>query len=169
MSDKQSVDTKHVDGEEEICCKCKKIIKSSTSFLRCGLCSTRFHPKCGGISNALLNYLDTNEAVHWYCVVCNPVALNFLKVVGDMKSKLEICLPNDVDVCAVSNQVSAVSEKLGMIEEKLDKLDNMWNESVQTSNIDLNGVNDKLSEVDLLSDKLNNMQEKLEQLENTDF
>ena len=95
----------------------------------CEFCLIWYHTKCADISDEIYKFLRLGgNQVHWLCNKCNDQAMNFVKIVHEIKERnkyLELklvevckkvetmsrpkpCTPSNTDVIPLSSKVKAM-------------------------------------------------------------
>ena len=57
------------------CQVCQKPVKSNQKGLECNICVKWVHKKCTDFTDAQYKYLEENENVPFYCLICKPQSL----------------------------------------------------------------------------------------------
>ena len=54
------------------CLKCTKPVKKNQKGIECNNCVKWVHLKCTNLTEEQYNFLETNENVPFYCLLCEP-------------------------------------------------------------------------------------------------
>ena len=91
-----------VDSAESLCGHCNKLVKNDSPAMECEICNLWYHIKCQGITKAEYEYIKrgskktTLSKLHWYCLTCDRIAVNFMKTMANLHTKHQI-LEDKVD------------------------------------------------------------------------
>jgi hypothetical protein len=74
------------------CGTCEKNLTKRSEFLQCEYCGKFFHKDCQNVSTEFYSLIKQFGSVaggscHWFCDVCNPKAIDVLKLVQQVKDK----------------------------------------------------------------------------------
>ena len=179
-----------VDSAESLCGHCNKLVKNDSLAMECEICNLWYHIKCQGITKAEYEYIKGGSKkkslskLHWYCLTCDRIAVNFMKTMASLHIKhqiledkvdnLEEKMKNKVDKEEVDQlkeeigsirkgQKQALEEQWKKIEENL--LNHQKENTVKINKEDIISVNDviekKIKEKDVeeraRKDRRNNM------------
>ena len=179
-----------VDSAESLCGHCNKLVKNDSPAMECEICNLWYHIKCQAINKAEYEYIKggskkkTLSKLHWYCLTCDRIAVNFMKTMANLHTKHQILedkadnlkekMKNKVD----KEEVDQLKEEIASIrkgqkqalEERWKKIEenslNHWKENtVKINKEDIISVNDviekKIKEKDVeeraRKDRRNNM------------
>ena len=84
------------------CGHCNKLVKNDSPAMECEICNLWYHIKCQGITKAEYEYIKggskkkTLSKLHWYCLTCDRIAVNFMKTMANLHTKHQI-LEDKVD------------------------------------------------------------------------
>src|SRR5437868_10082172 len=71
------------------CLTCKKEVTDSHLALECEICEEWFHIDCEQVAAEEYTFLSEHKSVHWYCIACNKSVVNVIKLVSNLKLKVE--------------------------------------------------------------------------------
>ena len=107
--------------------------------MECEICNLWYHIKCQGITKAEYEYIKGGSKkkslskLHWYCLICDRIAVNFMKTMANLHIKhqiledkvdsLEEKIKNKVD----KEEVDQLKEEIGSIREgQKHALEEQW-------------------------------------------
>ena len=113
------------------CLECNKPVKSNQKGLECNTCIKWVHKKCTDLTDIQYNFLEDNENVPFYCLICKPRPLfadlifenptfitNLNSSLNDSTSSLDCSSANSSDFIFVDESGSD-SESRGLNFESL--------------------------------------------------
>ena len=116
--------------ETASCPKCEKDVSGTDEALQCEICQNWYHLKCQNINKKIYKFLSSKDGqdLHWYCSVCDKLALNVIKSMTQMETRiqnLELEVKCKADAAHVNSKFQEIDTKL----EKLNEFKNIADEN----------------------------------------
>ena len=116
-----------VDGAESLCGHCKKLVKNDSPAMECEICNLWYHIKCQGITKAENEYIKGGSKkkslskLHWYCLTCDRIAINFMKTMANLITKYQI-LEDKVDNLEEKMKNKVDKEEVDQLKEEIGSI-----------------------------------------------